>query len=349
MKKIMMITAVLIESLALSNLEALGPFSPQSNHNMPVNSYSSASDAFSPPSLLDLVIGSTVIFLRWTPVKWADSYEIQLSQCSEFSTIYQHYSSNSSAYELPRADFSPGTTYYVQIRAVKNTYYVGRGRPVNVTHRSDWSNIIDFTLTPIKETIESKFPTIKITEKGRSFSTRELEFILHCLEVLPPHISRLITEIQACEKNNEYCGRASFLGRIELCCPADISAYMYLPLAHEIGHIVHFKSKSIASENLRRFINLHISSSDYNDFVWEYGRTSWMEDFATIFEAYMLDSKLLIDIARARQSSILLEKLKIVIKAFQEGDMVYVYKCDTYAKKFTMQKVKLGADGLPEF
>ncbi len=290
--------------------------------------------------------------LNWTAVTGADSYEIQVSRYSSFYP-YRSYTSSSNSYSVPITDtdfFIPGVTYYVRVRAVEGT------------QRTEWSSPKSFTLPTkdiqtLKEDIQTRFPPIKIVEIGRNFSEDELRFILHCLEKLPPDIPRLITQIQARRSDDRYIfdnppsGWADPGGAIGLHADADSASYPCdFLFPHEIGHIVHFRSSSLSGADLNNFQDFHnrSSSSGLGDFASYYGRTNWREDFATIFEAYMFDSQAFI--SRAKQSPLLLEKLKIVIKAFHEGDMVYVYKYDPYAQNFTMaRKVKLGADGLPVF
>ncbi len=304
------------------------------------------------PSLSWPAIDVSAIKLNWTAVTGATGYEIQVSQNSSFDS-YRFYTSSSNSYSVPITDtdfFIPGVTYYVRVRAVEGT------------QRTEWSSPKSFTLPTkdiqtLKEDIQTRFPPIKIVEIGRNFSEDELRFILHCLEKLPPDIPRLITQIQARRSDDRYIfdnppsGWADPGGAIGLHADADSASYPCdFLFPHEIGHIVHFRSSSLSGADLNNFQDFHnrSSSSGLGDFASYYGRTNWREDFATIFEAYMFDSQAFI--SRAKQSPLLLEKLKIVIKAFHEGDMVYVYKYDPYAQNFTMaRKVKLGADGLPVF
>jgi len=233
-------------------------------------------------------------------------------------------------------DSQPGSKVMQQIQELRN-------RGVNVSaplqpHPSSPEQV------KIAALIKQEFG-VEIVDKftGRRFDEGELNIILETLRSLKPseRFRGAVTKIEArLQKDRPEAGAdASHEGVIKF--------YMRVNqffLAHEIGHMVHFGRVNGVTIDTTGFQQLH-NNSGPNDFAEDYGKTDWEEDFATIFDAYMVNSSSFT--ARARAYPILRDKLKIVIEVFREGNMVYTYTDNSPG--YNVGQVPVGSDGLPVF
>jgi hypothetical protein len=115
---------------------------------------------------------------------------------------------------------------------------------------------------------------------------------------------------------------------------------------HEIGHIIVFYS--LLPEEKKLFDELHARSKRLEDYASLYGSNYRSEDFATMLEAYTLDTQALLE--RTGHSSVLREKFKFMVNLFsqwiKDERVTYIYKVEADGT-IIRTEVGVGSDGLP--
>jgi hypothetical protein len=92
-------------------------------------------------------------------------------------------------------------------------------------------------------------------------------------------------------------------------------------LYHEIGH--HIDYSLLSPKEREDFSQLHNRSQNEKDFASRYGMNYPWEDFATLFEAYCMDTEALLE--QASESHLLKEKVEFVSRLFSD----YRYKVES--------------------
>lgn len=178
---------------------------------------------------------------------------------------------------------------------------------------------------------------ILILQIDRDLDSREYYAIYKVVNLLPR--DKLPSVISLLENPAAPPGAYRFQSRvIEIYEPGKLSA-----LFHEIGHYIQYSQFSFEQD--LEWQKLFDASERLEDFAEDYGMKSEKEDFATMFEAYILDTMVLLDRAVKNISNqgndVLLKKVEFIAKLFSQNitlddgrtiKATYIYKVNEHGE-----------------